>query len=141
MTFNPCLPRLSSKAGLSQGGSKALTCQIFTSGDNHVCRRYCGRPRKGGKGGKEDQLGKSGWANPRDPTPMQPPSPWLVARIHRRAAAVNQLTPASTAVNQLTPVSTAVTSLQLSQKLGGVETAHGFLARPPRQAWPGYYGD
>lgn len=24
MTFNPCLPRLSSKAGLSQGGSKAL---------------------------------------------------------------------------------------------------------------------
>lgn len=136
MTFNPCLPRLSCKAGLSQGGSKALLpvkaspqAIIMSVGDavgapaEEVKKAaYVRRTSRAIPGGR-----------PRGtPSRCSRPHPaWLqgATAAAAAAAAVNQLTPASTAVNQLTPASTVVTSLQLSQKRGEVETAQ-FLSTP-----------
>lgn len=138
MTFNPCLPRLSSKARLSQGGSKALLPvkaspqAIIMSVEDAV-----GAPAEEVK--KAAYVRRTSRAIPGGrprgtPSRCSRPHPaWLqgaTAAAAAAAAAVNQLTPASTAVNQLTPASTVVTSLQLSQKRGEVETAHSFSARP-----------
>lgn len=128
MTFNPCLPRLSSKAWLSQGGSKALLpvkaspqAIIMSVGDavgapaEEVKKAaYVRRTSRAIPGGR-----------PRGtPSRCSRPHPaWLQGATAAAAAAVNQLTPASTAVNRLTPASTVVTSLQMSQKRGEVETA------------------
>lgn len=123
MTFNPCLPRLSSKAGLSQGGSKALLpvksspqAIIMSVGD------AVGAPAKEAEEAayaRRTSRASPGGRTRGTPRRCSRPHPAWLQGSTAATAAVNQLTPASTAVKQLTPSSTAVTWLQLSQKLGG----------------------
>ncbi|XP_032943075.1 uncharacterized protein LOC117011687 [Rhinolophus ferrumequinum] len=85
---------------------KPPTCHSFISCRDVVCRTTRGRPRKGAQGknvskkdvGWEHPSGKNLWDHNPSPAAVSPPRLQGAATATTAAAAVNQLTPASTAV-------------------------------------------